>query len=290
MMSAVARFFRLINAKLITTDNVVAEKVLKVFFALSIFIYRRAAKDKGGSKKVIVDFDSTVKMKIDPSRSIGSAIYWTGYHEFREFLFLHRYLKSDMVFVDIGANQGEYTLFAAKRLTAGRVLAFEPLPSIRKVLHENIHLNSFKNIEVYDCGLSDREGVLPIHEVEDEHEGLATLYPGDRASRSSIAVELKTLDAIFPATGLKRLDFIKIDIEGAELSALQGSKKVLEMYKPSVMIEINAITYATAGYTPDDVRRFFDDLKYQAFETRKRGTLRKCTDLPSFGNIVFIPR
>jgi FkbM family methyltransferase len=281
MTQGIARFFRSANANLITCDNFIVEKFFKLTFALSVWVYRMAGKKpRAGSAIVIENFDHDIAMKIDPSRSMGAAIYWTGYHEFREFLFLHRYLKKDMVFVDIGANQGEYALFAAKRLTEGNVLAFEPLPSIRKVLAGNIAMNGFRNIQVFDFGLSDQEGSLQIHEIDDAHEGLATFYPANRKSKTSFSVNLRTLDAVFPSTGLRRL----------ELKALQGSIGTLEAYRPSVLIEINEVTYTAAGYTIQDVQAFFRERRYEAYEIRKRGQLVKCGRLPSFGNIIFRPQ
>lgn len=291
MAAVLPKFFRSVNSLLITTDNVVVEKILKVFLAVSVKFYHNARKKKRESSDVVIDnFDSNIKMKIDPSRSMGAAIYWTGFHEFREFLFLHRYLKNDMVFADVGANQGEYALFAAKRLMGGQVLAFEPLPSIRTVLMDNIQLNGFDNIKVFDCGLSSEEGTLQIHEIEDVHEGLATFYPGERKSRKSFSVPLKTLDDIFTTNNFSRLDFIKIDIEGGELKALQGSKAVIQKYRPVVMIEINEETYRAAGYSSQDVARFFAALGYQPFTIKKRGRLEKCSALPTFGNVIYQPQ
>src|SRR5688572_9449958 len=217
-------------------------------------VYRNERKKKISSLNVVIDnFDSNVKMVIDPSRSMGSAIYWTGYHEFREFLFLHRFLRPDMVFIDVGANQGEYSLFAAKRLTKGRVIAFEPLPSIRTVFEENIRLNNFSNIKIFEAGLSDKKGTLEIHEVEDEHEGLATFFLGDRKSKKSFKVPLVKLDEIADGREFTRIDFIKIDIEGGELNALRGAQNTIRRFKPAIMLEINEETYLAAGYRTQDI-------------------------------------
>lgn len=290
-MQAIASFLRRINANLITVRNPVLEKVYKFFFAASLMLYKNVGdKIKYAQVTVIENFDGDLKMKIDTSRTMGAAIYWTGFHEFREFIYLHQYLKKDMVFVDIGANQGEYTLFAAKRLTSGRVLSFEPLPSMLKTLTENISLNKFRNIELFEFGLSDEERMLTIHEFEGSHEGLATLYPGEKKIKSSLTIPLTTLDNVFDSTKLQRLDFIKIDIEGGELNALKGAKKTIELFKPYVLIEINAETYKAAGYTIHDIGDFFRSIKYRSFEIAKRGHLVDCLNLPQYGNIVFKPQ
>ena len=251
-------------------------------------MYRRA-KPMAPGQVTIDNFDSNIRMKIDPSRSMGAAIYRTGFHEFREFLFMHRFLKAGMTFVDIGANQGEYSLFASKRIGNGQVIAFEPLPSIRTALLENIRLNNFKNIVVMPVGLSDQRGTMSIHEIDDAHEGLATLYPGDQVSRNTFTIDLHTLDEVFTTNNFSKCDMIKLDIEGGELNALRGARNVLEKFRPALMIEINAITYTKAGYTIDDVGKFMSDMGYRAFKIVNRGVLAPCGPLPDFGNIVFLP-
>ena len=292
MMSSrfISRVFRFFNSKLIYADNIIVEKLLKIILLLSGVVYRRQRKSKGNNITVLVEnFDSTIKMEVDISRSMGSAIYWTGFHEFREFIFLHRFLKPEMIFVDIGANQGEYSLFAAKRLTQGRVLAFEPLPSILKVLKKNIELNQFKVIEVFELGLSDKEEMLKIHEIEDEHEGLATFYPGERKGLAEFEVQLKTLDDVVEKSNCPRVDFIKLDIEGGELKALKGSRKTIGKFKPLVMVEINNDTYQAAGYSSTDIVEFFSALNYHPFMFMKRGIIKRCSILPKFGNLIFKP-
>lgn len=290
MLFFITRIFRGINARLINTDNLILEKVYKVCFALSIVFYRRFRFASVKQSVVIIDnYDQTIKMKIDRTRSMGAAIFWTGFHEFREFIFLHHFLAPDMVFVDVGANQGEYALFAAKRLVKGSVLAFEPLPSIRTLFQENIALNQFNNIQVVDKGLADGDASLTIHEIEDRHEGLATVYLGDRKSKQAYTIQLIALDDFINAQSVRRVDIIKIDIEGGELKALQGSKATIEKFKPVVMIEINEQTYTAAGYQVADVANFFKALHYRPYEIMKRGRLSPIDTLPAFGNIVYKP-
>jgi FkbM family methyltransferase len=229
-------------------------------------------------------------MEVDKARWMGAAIYWTGFHDLREFIFLHKFLKSSMTFIDIGANQGEYSLFAAKRLTSGKVLAFEPLPSILQVFRKNIELNGFGNIEVFPVGLSDTEGTFRIYDIGDDNEGLATIYPGERKSNSSFDVKLQTLDQIVSQSGVASVDFIKIDIEGGELKALQGSIATIGKFKPVLLVEVSEVTYKSAGYNVADVEAFFKRLNYESYAIGKRGRLVKCESLPVFGNIVFKPK
>lgn len=238
---------------------------------------------------LIDNLDGDARFFIDPSRNMGASIYWTGYHELHELLFLARHLKSNMVFIDAGANIGLFTVWAARRVNSGKVIAFEPVPTMADWLSRNIEINYLNNVIVERCGLSDHEGILPIYEIESSHEGLSTLYPGALQRSRVTDVPVRRLDDLFPAYNLDRLDFIKIDIEGGELPALRGAEELIQKFRPVVMAEINEGTYASAGYKPSDVYEFFRKLKYKPHSIDRIG----CTEaelVPStFNNIVFIP-
>jgi FkbM family methyltransferase len=286
MIDWIASFFRSVNARLVGENRWLIQKILKISFGVSGYLHK---KKLGYRNKflIIKNFDRNLKLKINCSWSMGFAIYWSGFHEFHEFLYLDKFLSSNMVFIDVGANLGEYTLFAAKRVNKGKVISFEPLPKMLENLKENIKLNQFENIQVLNYGLSDKENTLPIHEIEDAHEGLSTFFPGTLKSRNSSMVSLKVLDSQFESFEVDRIDFIKIDIEGGELFALQGSKNLIEKFKPIVMIEINKQTYEAAGYAIEDVFKFFTDLSYQSFTIGKNGDLTPLLQIPTFENIVF---
>jgi len=288
MIDTVAKCLRFMNARLVGEDRWLVQKFLKVFFGISGILHRRRLGSR--NEFIIIDnFDRNLKLKINCAWSMGFSIYWSGFHEFHEFLFLNKFLKKHMVFVDIGANLGEYSLFAAKRVRDGKVLAFEPLPKMIKLLEENVSLNHFQNVQIFTYGLSSKEGVLPIHEIENAHEGLSTFFPGEQKSKNAFEVHLKVFDAEFEGMGVDRIDFIKMDIEGGELGALQGARKTIEKFRPVVMVEINQQTYHAAGYTIDDVYKFFSSLAYSPFEINKQGDLVSTSRRPVLDNIVFQP-
>ena len=292
-MNWVAWFFRFTNSKLITERATVPHKAFKVLYGFSKWMVRSFILNKTGARNLVAirNFDSNLTLKIDRSRTIGASLFWTGFHEFRELLFLHDFLKPEMVFLDVGANIGEYTVFAAKRVFLGRVLSFEPVPSIRKELEENIRLNHFKNITVLPYGLSDQPGQFPIFLMgEDENEGQATFFSDDASNQNSIVAELKVLDVEWKGFQLSRLDFIKMDIEGSELMALRGSINTLIQFRPLVLLEISDVTYQTAGYAKKEISDYFEKLNYLPFELNKIGKLQGCSSLPAFGNIIFVPQ
>lgn len=294
-MSWLASFFRYSNARLIDVRATIPHKAQKVVFAFSKWIVRSIVLKRPNNTEpnivVIENFDADLYLKLDRSKIMGASIYWTGFHEYRELLFLHDFLKSDMVLFDIGANIGEYSIFAAKRLTQGKVVAFEPVPALRKMLEENIQLNQFTNVIVKPFGLSDAVGSFPIYFVgENENEGQATFFPGLHSNQRSVAADLKKLDDVWSHFSLDRLDFVKMDIEGSELKALQGGRATLTRFRPLVMLEVSEVTYRAAGYSLEDVAKFFTALNYLPFAVDKMGKLVSSSAMPSFGNVIFVPQ
>ncbi len=249
-------------------------------------------KQRHGDQVVELLIDRDIKMRVDPSKAMGAAFYWMGLHELNEWRFLNCHLKPAMVFADIGANQGEFSLFAAKRLPRGRVLAFEPVDLYHRQLKENIALNSFENIETFAFGLSDQTKQMPIYSSAEgigEHEGLATIFQSSQRGRLVQQIELKVFDDLIPALNLSRLDFMKIDVEGAELMVIRGARKTIEKYRPYIMLEVNEETYRAAGYSVNDVRSFFASLGYTLNLITKDGGLKSAQAVPSFCNVVFKP-
>ena len=293
MRSGVTNLFRSLNANLLYRLPWPVEKTLKAVLYISEKCYRSWMKRPHEEEHVLVtNIDKDITMNVDISKAMGAAFYWMGFHELNEWRFLNRYLKPDMVFADIGANQGEFSLFAAKRLTKGRVLAFEPVDFFYNLLRENIGRNDYRNIDTFHYGLSNEVKQLPIFMGQTgagEHEGLATIFQSNQRARFIQNIELKVLDEQLPLLNLQRLDFMKIDVEGAEMLVLKGAQKTIERFRPHIMLEINPATYKVAGYTVPDVIAFFRSLRYTMHVMTKNGTLKPVSSIPDFCNAIFVP-
>ncbi len=240
-----------------------------------------------------VRFAGNLLMKVDIHSYMGGSIYWSGLHHLNEILYLRHALSDGMTFVDVGANQGEFSVFAASRLPHGHVLAFEPVSSTRRLLVENKKINQLQSLEIFDFGLSDHDGSFPIYTSDDtvlhhgHHEGLSTLYQTKDRNVFEEEIALKVFDEIF-FPELNRMDFVKIDVEGAELFVLKGMMKSLAKFKPDLLIEINEETFNAAGYTTLDVISFLKDLNYTAFQIiHGRLKAMEFSDLHTWGNYIF---
>jgi FkbM family methyltransferase len=287
-----ASFFRAFNANLLYVKSPIHEKLLKIPFYLSTKVYKRWKASARESKMQVVLVDKDIAMNVDISKAMGAAFYWMGFHELNESRFLNRFLKPEMVLVDIGANQGEFSLFAAKRLPQGRVYAFEPMNVFFDQLTENISLNRYSNIQTFHFGLSDQQGQVPIYLGKTgagEHEGLGTIFQSQQRNRFIQNIELRIFDDEAEHAKIEKIDFLKIDVEGAELMVLNGARKTLGKTRPVVMIEMNEDTYRAAGYSGEDIKKFFREMNYSMNRIRKGGYLELITETPEFSNVIFTP-
>ena len=211
-----------------------------------------------------------IRMRVNVASYMGGGIYWCGFHHLSETIYLKQFLQPNMVFMDIGANQGEFTLLAARHLTQGKVISFEPVSAYRALLEANVALDQFTNVLVQPFGLSNESLSLPIYtslapvHQGSVHDGLSSLYATNERSSLQEMIELRILDELWDTWELDRLDFIKIDIEGAELFALKGGRKVLEKYRPDILIEVSEHTYNAGGYQVADMLAFLLQMHYVA--------------------------
>lgn len=136
------------------------------------------------------------------------------FYDTEEFAVIERTLPADGVFVDIGANVGLYSLWAAQRLgPGGRVLAIEPNPAALERLTLNIAFNGLgERITVVPNGVADREGVLRLH-LDRRNMGRSSLKV-DTGEHVDIAC--RPLLDLLRDHGAARIDILKIDVEGAE--------------------------------------------------------------------------
>jgi FkbM family methyltransferase len=151
-------------------------------------------------------------------------------------LFTQLVRKGNVVY-DLGANNGLHSLLFAK-LTGeqGIVFAFEPLKSNCEEINENAALNNIKNIEIVNVAVSNSNGETVFHLGEHDKQG--SLVGIGSETGKDIQVKTITLDS-FISSGKPSPDFIKIDIEGAEGSALHGFVNHINEKKPHIFIELH---------------------------------------------------
>jgi FkbM family methyltransferase len=222
-------------------------------------------------------------------------LYVSGSFEPNEFAFLDRVLRPGMTVVDVGANEGLYTLFAARRVgPSGRVIAVEPSSRERGRLEANLARNRVGNVTVVPHALANAPGSAELKIAPRRHGGHNTLgqfvYEGETAiAREKVTVE--TLDALGARLRLVRVDALKIDVEGSELRLLSGGRTLLSQRRPIVLIEANEEALRRQGTGTEALVDLLLSLDYQIHVFKESGMTEpwmRGRDLSE--NIVALPR
>lgn len=137
--------------------------------------------------------------------------------------------------VDVGANIGYFTLLLARRVGAqGKVIAFEPSNRVYAVLEKNLVLNGQENVTLVNKAVAERSG-----QVGFSHGGVERLSSVERiVPGSTNPVAAVSLDDYFNSVQ-RRVDFIKVDVEGGEMSVLEGMRGILQNDHPTLLIELH---------------------------------------------------
>ena len=149
-------------------------------------------------------------------------------------------------FVDLGANIGAYSLWAAKLVgPRGTVVAVEAEPRNFAVFCRNVQLNGFSNIRTFNIGVSDRYEQLTLFLNETRNSGGHTFVGGLHSGSSSVQVKCKPLAEILREAEVRRVDFMKLDIEGFEERVL--SKFFEDVPRDSALRPTHIVTEVLFG-------------------------------------------
>lgn len=134
------------------------------------------------------------------------------------------------VVIDLGAFNGNSSIVLARHAGhTGRVFAFEPNPGTRDMLSRNLIKAGVSNVEVVGAGVSDTPGALGF-----VRDGAASRFD----PHGDITVPVVTIDSFVADNDVKRLDFLKLDIEGFEMPALRGAAHTIREYRPKLAIAV----------------------------------------------------
>src|SRR5262249_31751108 len=169
----------------------------------------------------------------------------------------------------VGTHIGYYTILSTRLVgPRGKVIAVEPNPSTLLRLRKNIQLNHAPNVVVEDVACTDKETTLQVYQAGFWNTGMSSLSRENaRRGRDgkqivSVTVRGRPLDAIIEELDLRRLDLVKIDVEGAEVQVLRGMKRILATFRPTVIIEMAAPQLENMGTTIEELRSSFRESGY----------------------------
>jgi FkbM family methyltransferase len=202
-----------------------------------------------------------VKVKL-PARYIR---YFQPDYESENFSFLKSACKKGSVVLDIGAHIGLFSSIAAKIIgDTGKIFAFEPTPNTLSVLRQTIRINNLEDmVEPVKQAMGRETGktIFFISDNEADNSNSLVSYKQDRELKG-VEVEINTIDNFAATKRLSRIDFIKIDAEGAEYDVLQGAAEVFRLYRPFCILAIHPEPIAKKGDKMEDIYDLLLQLNY----------------------------
>jgi FkbM family methyltransferase len=214
---------------------------------------------------------------IDPVSNFGVSVRREGSYEPELSHAVRTVLREGDVFVDVGANEGFFSIIAAKVVgSTGRVVAVEPQSRLQEVLARNVRENGVLNVDVIQRAISDSPGVAMLSVSPDMNTGSSGLFTTTRYKVPTQDVLQTTLDGLFKLLSLRSVRLMKMDIEGFEYEAILGSREVFRRgIVEYLALELHPTILRQRGKTEEDIVDFLAECGYRRDERFETLILRK---------------
>jgi FkbM family methyltransferase len=183
-------------------------------------------------------------------------------------------VKPASVIFDVGANIGQTSMNMAKLAGPSSVIiGIEPDPVNFSKAVENLKLNTFTTINYLNIGLGARKEELFLKINSPLNRGGNRIAPhiGD----DSFKISVEKLDDVATSLQLKKVDLIKIDVEGFELEVLKGSVETIKNFKPVLYIEVDDANLIQQGTSPKELFEFIENSGYRITDSQSKKPLSK---------------
>ncbi|MDV3349876.1 FkbM family methyltransferase [Leptothoe sp. LEGE 181152] len=220
-------------------------------------------------------------------------IYFHGVYEPIESYLFTRLLEPGMTVIDAGANIGQYSLLASGIVgKMGKVHSFEPIDQTFSILENNILKNNISNVILHQCGLWDSDSSVSLGLSPEMSDNIGSYSIGVYDGCLKSDVRVVALDEYRQEASISSVDFIKMDIEGAEYNALLGMQKTVEENQPIFLIEINLKALNRLKTSPRKILDYFLEQNYKGYFIDLSG-FRKVTvesiQTVNQKNAIFLP-
>lgn len=224
----------------------------------------------------------SILYNLDLRDNVQRSFYFTGWYEKRYIQYLIKSLRESDVMIDVGAHIGIHSSIIASKMLkrgSGMIVAFEPYSKSFQILSEMVKVNNLSNIMLVQRALDEGSHQIPLkNDPQNFHELdsaiLSSVGPGlEMEIASSIS-----FDEWMATKPIKKIDIIKIDVEGMELKVLKGMVNSIMKYKPRIIgVEIRKYLLERMGVQEADIYKYFSKIEYTKYEV---GDLE--------GNFIFV--
>lgn len=216
------------------------------------------------SKFTYVPFETDLILAVEPDlHSIVTSILLGQQDWFEdEMEFWRSFIQPGMTVIDVGANAGVYTFSAAKRVGAdGKVIAIEPFSKCVSYLKQTCAVNNLTPVKILAAAASDRQGSIKLG-ISAASELNQIITEAEAVNSKFEEVVAITLDSLITTENLQRVDILKVDAEGHEISVFQGAVQLLKQFAPVIMYE----NVAGGNQNSLPVAEFLQERGYELFK------------------------
>ena len=178
------------------------------------------------------------------------------------------FIPADGVVLDVGAHAGQFTKLFAAMVPQGHVHSFEPGSYALSILRTVRAFKKLSNVTIHACGLGDSSQVnvlnVPIKESGSIGFGLSFIDDSRQTERRAATedIAIRRLDEVVTEHDIRRIDFIKVDIEGSEMRMLVGAEGALSKFSPALYVELVNGSLARRGDSIEELTGYLADLGY----------------------------
>ncbi len=230
--------------------------------------------------------EDSFKMKLQSmQKRFGSAGIFVLRKYYEDLLeYGHRFINAGDCVIDGGANQGIYTCaFAAKVGPSGHVYAFEPQTYAVSCIRTNLKLNNFNNVTIFEGALWTKSGSLFLQDLAGDNAGpVAVSVSSTKNELSAGSVPAYSVGELWQENKIRDVSFIKLDIEGAELEALEGAAPMIEKTKPTICVE----AISEEGFS--SVKDYLVKWRYVPYVFDRNGNLNRLDGFHYSANIFYM--
>lgn len=169
---------------------------------------------------------------------IDWSVYFYGYYERNEIKYFSKLLNKirNPTMLDIGANVGHHSLFLSPYCS--EIIAFEPLIENCVDFEKRMKLNSIRNVRLFKCGLGDKNQKLNFILPGSENKG--TGFFSEAFGNNTIELDVRRGDDVLSEIRLEKLELIKMDVEGFEVSVIKGLVNHINKFRPIIFMEFTS--------------------------------------------------
>jgi FkbM family methyltransferase len=231
---------------------------------------------------------NNIEFNTPSNNMIGLFAYVEGSFDESVFSFIENRLPVGGVLCDVGANIGIYTLLCSKLVgQKGKIVAFEAHPKTFSYLTGNVKASGASNIILVPSAVGSASGSVHL-EWDIENSAATHVTP---ASNATVQVPMVTLDEELRKNGIDKLDYLKIDVEGYELSVLRGAHKIIQN-SPRLLIqtEVDRNHLARFGHSGNDLKALMDSFGFEPWQIGSTGDLALRGLPDDFGEVIWMRR